>query len=401
MGQDDILELTIADVVYRGKGLARHDGMVVFIPGALTGEKVRVQVTKRRKNYAEADLLEILEASPERIKPVCPFYENCPGCCYQHVSYEEEVRIKNSHLKGFLRRLVDGKQDDVVLSPVPSPLELGYRNKIILHVGHQDDKLALGYVAEDNETVLDIDECPLAAAQINTQLKLTRTDEFFMGKLAKSRDVSFRCTMTDGVLVWADHSSPGKERLTEDTPWGSIHVPRRSFYQVNPLVANELMSYLESTLRELELSAAIDLYCGVGIFAFAAAMAGIPQVVGIDADDSAIRAACSNARRFELENLEFYSGTVKEAFGSALKDLPDGKTALIVDPPRRGLERDVIESTLASSLSTFLYISCAADTLARDIKLLQEGGFRVIQSKLMDMFPRTPYFESVTLLQRG
>ena len=151
----DTATLTIADVVYRGKGLARMDGQVVFVGGVLPGETVEVRFVRRHKNYSEAVLLDITDPSPKRIAPVCPLTTVCPGCCYQHADYGTEIVLKQAQLVNLLQRQV--KVDPAIcLPPVASPRSLEYRNRISLHASEDGSSKALGYIGEDNRTVIDV-----------------------------------------------------------------------------------------------------------------------------------------------------------------------------------------------------------------------------------------------------
>ena len=163
---DDTVELKIADVVYPGRGLARMDGCVVFVSGVLPGETVSARITRRRKNFAEAELIRIEVPSPRRVEPACPLAGTCPGCCYQHADYAEELRLKEAQFVNLLQRIgrVEGPDR---LPSVPSPAPLGYRNKITLHASPDPGGgRRLGYFAFDNRTVLDVPACPLAVAEI-------------------------------------------------------------------------------------------------------------------------------------------------------------------------------------------------------------------------------------------
>jgi 23S rRNA (uracil1939-C5)-methyltransferase len=400
MGNETI-ELSVEDVVYRGKGLGRHDGMVVFVPATLKGERVEVELTVRRKRHAEGRLLRVLEASPRRVAPICPLFGLCPGCAYQHASYEEEVRVKQAQLLGFLNRTRAWDERSVMDEFVPSPQELGYRNKIVLHTGADaSGQACLGYVGEDNHTLLDVAECPLALPLVNRRLAEFRTREFLAQTLPPGEDVTFRHTAEDGTLVWIGRQSPGKERLTEHSPWGPMRVPRTGFFQVNPLLVPALVERVGAQLGSAGCDTALDLYCGCGLLSLAALHAGIGRVIGVDSDPRAIRFAEANARKLAPGEALFRTGRAHEWLPDILKGVAQTRCALIVDPPRRGLDPVTARQIGASSLPALLYVSCAADTLARDLNLLAPSGFRVRSAQGFDMFARTPYFESVVLLTR-
>ncbi|MDI6774341.1 MAG: TRAM domain-containing protein [Verrucomicrobiota bacterium] len=394
------IELTIQDVAYGGRGLGRLDGRVVFVPGVIPGERARARIAKQRKNYAEARLVEILEPSPRRARPVCPLAGTCPGCAYQHMAYAEELRLKAAQLADFLRYQVDASQPDTLLPPVASPRDMGYRNKIVLHASVNGNRTLLGYKAEDNRAVLDVPLCHLAMAPINRRLAERRADPRFMSSLKPGMSVTFRHTENDGALMWKDRTGPGKERLTEFTVLGPLRAPQRSFFQVNPAVGDALIERVMALVKERQPETVIDLYCGVGLFALAADRAGAARVIGIDSDSEAIHAAVSNAERLAARNAEFRACQACLGLKDALGRFGGERTLLIVDPPRRGLEREVVDRIAAANVSLIAHVSCAPDTLARDVARLAEAGWRVASAQVFDMFPRAASFESITVLEK-
>jgi len=402
---DTTVELKIADVVYPGKGLARIEGCVVFIPGVLTGEIVSARITRRRKNYAEAEIIRIDTPSPKRIEPACPIANLCPGCCYQHVDYAEELLLKQAQFISLLQRIGHVEEPNC-LPAVPSPASIGYRNRITLHASRDsqprtdtDKGPRLGYFALDNRSVLDIQACPLAVEDINHLLERLRADRQFMTGINDGQSLSLRYTQADGTLHWLKGTTPSKTRLTETTCLGPVLVPYNAFVQVNIPIADALIRRLTDILAETRPSAAIDLYCGAGIFALAAGKAGVPAVLGIDKNRPAIRAAKQNARRHELPGLQFQAMPAPAGLEYGLTPLPPAETALIVDPPRAGLGKEIIALIASHKPGTLIYISCAPDTLARDAARLSGAGYGIENTQIFDMFPRTPYFESITVFR--
>ncbi len=398
---EQVLSLDILDVVYRGKGLARHEGCVVFVLGVLPGETVTARIRKQHKSYADADLVSIEKKSPARIDPVCPLTEECPGCSYQHMEYTEELRLKQAQFQDMLKRQ-GGTDPSTCLDPTASPTETGYRNKIIFHAqkNKKTGKIVLGYIGKNNRTVFDVPQCPLALPAINKLIKEKLSDTVFMRSLKDGDNVTFRYTENDKALCWAGKSEPGKNRLTETTSIGELKVHNRSFFQVNSAIADKLIKCVIEIVILNKPDTLIDLYCGVGVLSIAAAEAGVPNVLGIDYDRSAIRCASQNAKQRELQQVEFMGEPAGLGLEMALKPIDVSNCTLIVDPPRRGLEKTVIDAIAGKPPSRIIYVSCAADTLARDISRLAEFGYKVKRTQIFDMFPRTPHFESVTLLTR-
>lgn len=391
-----VVELEIADVAYGGSGVGRLDGMAVFVPGCLQAERVRVRLDAVHKCYAEAGLLEILTPSPHRREPSCPLAAICPGCAYQHVDYPEEVRIKQRQLDSLLRRM--GGQESVTMDEaVPAPGELGYRNKVVLHNGLEGQ---LGYYGRDNRTVIDVARCPLAVDAINADIAAVRADTAYTQSLPPRASVTFRWTETDGVRHWKDGDSAGGT-VTEKTPVSEIRLPANGFAQVNNAVAGRLVEAAIRWIRAQAPEFLVDLYCGAGVFALAAAQAGIPNVLGVEVNGPAIRAAKANARQHKLAGVTFAEGDSAAVFDQAIRTVDTDRTAVIVDPPREGLSPALRESLLKHRPAALLYISCAPDTLARDLKHLTTDTYVLERCQVLDMFPRTAHFETLAILRRG
>lgn len=389
------VELDIVDVAYGGRGVGRLDGMAVFVPGCLEGERVRARLDAVHKRYAEAALLAVLTPSAHRVEPACPLADRCPGCAYQHVDYPEEVAIKQRQLAALLRRL-GGLESVSMAEALPAPGELGYRNKIVLHAGPDGE---LGYYGRDNRTVIDVERCPLAVDAINADIAAVRADKTFMQSLPPRSSVTFRWTQADGVRHWKDGDSAGGP-VTEKTPHGEIRLPAAGFAQVNNAVADKLVEVATHWIRTQAPEFLIDLYCGAGIFALAAAQAGVPHVLGVEVNGPAIRAAKANAHQHKQMAVTFVEGDAAAVFDKAIQQVDADRTAVIVDPPREGLSPALCESLLKHLPAALLYISCSPDTLARDLKRLTAAAYQVESCRLLDMFPRTAHFETMTILRR-
>lgn len=390
------VRLEIADLVYPGRGLARLDGRVIFIPGVLPGETVSARITGEKKNFAEAELLAVESPSTRRVDAACPLAGSCPGCSYQHLDYREELRVKESQFRDLLRKL--GKiTDPPRREAVPSPAPLGYRNKITLHAGTAPDpERALGYYGYDNETVIDVPACPLARPEINELLARLREDPGFRAGLRPGEPILLRWTEADGAV----RRRKGENiNLTETTALGKVRVPIGSFFQVNIPVANRLLEDLAGVVSRLHPAAAIDLYCGAGLFSLAAGKASVPNVLGIDRDRDAVRAARENAGLHNLPGLQFETLSATDGLRFGLAPLDPEETLLILDPPRTGLEKGVTNLIARFRPASLVYVSCGPDTLARDAARLAQSGYRIEQTGIYDMFPRTPHFESLTVFR--
>ncbi len=395
MQKDSEVEVSIETTGFGGDGIGRLDGMVVFVRGALPGETVRVRLTEVRKRFAKGELLQVQTPAPQRQAPDCPLAVACPGCSYQHVAYPAELAYKQEQLEGLLAKL-GGLQELPLLEPIGASKPEGYRNKIVLH---SDGEGALGYYGFDNRTVLDVPCCPLAVPAIQEALPDIRAKS--AGRLQQHDSITVRWTAADGVLYWTNQHAP-RSWLTECDDRGPLQVPAGSFWQVNPGMLPKLLDIVRGMIQSCEPEHVLDLYCGAGLFALAAAD-GVKHVLGVEMQREAIRAARANAASRKLSQVLFAAGDSASLYPEAMGQV-DGETSLlIVDPPREGLSKKL--SALLGDANrpgprNLLYISCAADTLARDLKRLCADAYQVVSIQLLDLFPRTAHFETIVLLER-
>ena len=414
---EETIELTIERIAFRGPGVAHAGSVVCFVPETCPGERVRARVVRRRKNYWEARVEAVLEASPDRLpQPDCRVFTadgeaKTPGCVYDHATHEAELRWKEEQLREFLER--QARLPDPAIAPAfASPSRLNYRNKSTMHVARNAaGRRVLGYVGEDNETVSDQPRCPLSVDPINDALADIRADESFWRFARPGSRLALRHTPHDGVVVSValpngSLEPPELPPLTETAPVvGDLEVPARGFWQMNPAVGTALVEAVADEIRAAAPVRFLDLYCGVGVFGLVAAALGVPSVAGVESGRDAIAAAQRNAARLGFAGrAAFACADAAKALPALLADGPADGTLSLVDPPRAGLAPDAVRALLAAPPRRLLYVSCAPDTLARDLALLCApggGAFRLESARLFDMFPRTAHFETLCVLARA
>jgi 23S rRNA (uracil1939-C5)-methyltransferase len=364
-----IAELRIEDVAFGGKGVAREQGKAVFVPYTIEGEIVSAEVVREKKQFAEAELVEVKERSPDRMEPQCPYFARCGGCAYQHISYERQLAIKWRQVREALERI--GKIKDVPMRPiVPSPQQYGYRNRITVHA--QDG--LIGFFRRDSHRLIDIERCPISRDEVNRAL----------AELRRQRHVR------DGHYTLRASSEP------------------RVFSQINDDVAQVLRDLIVAVIPPKQ-DLLIDAYCGAGFFA-KSLLDKFERVIGIDWDRFAIEAARENASEREMyiagdvaEELQ-QVGAVHPNRPTRGNDTSTGRlrsiaaTTLIVDPPATGLSVGVRNAILEIAPTTLIYVSCNPPTLARDLKELCEK-FTINSVTPFDMFPQTAEIEVVTHLR--
>jgi 23S rRNA (uracil1939-C5)-methyltransferase len=359
-----VVDLKIEDMAFGGKGVGREQGKAIFVPYTIEDETVSAEILREKKQFAEAELVEVKEGSSHRVKPECPYFGRCGGCVYQHIDYEHQLAIKWRQVRDVLQRI--GKLKDISMRPIiPSPKQYKYRNRITVHV--QDG--VTGFFRRDSHRLIDVERCPISCEEVNRAL-------------TELRERNPR----DGHYTLRPSSS------------------QRVFSQTNDEVADalrDLVLHLVPPKQDL----LVDAYCGAGFFA-KALLNKFERVVGIDWDRFAIAAAKEEATEKET----YIAGDVEEELGRALEQTRKGdlqiapavtdrrSLTIIVDPPATGLSTGVRRVIRDFSPTTLIYVSCNPATLARDLKELQEK-LTVHSITPLDMFPQTAEIEVVAHLQ--
>ena len=404
-------ELTPTTSVYGGDTLARlPDGRAVFIPYGLPDELLQIRLVEEKDRYARGEILEVLEPSPSRIEPRCPHFQECGGCHYQHMPYQEQLRIKEGILVDQLRRV--GKIEAPPVKAIqPSPSPWNYRNHIQFHVA-QDGRP--GFLKHRSNKIVPISECHLPEDSLNeiwpqfnleyipgldrVGLRSGEEGQDTLILLESQGNEPFEFSVD--LPISAVLKGPGGEIILSGDDFTVIPVldfpfvvSAGSFFQTNTSVAESLVSYLLDILPLREDTVCLDVYCGVGLFsAFLAPR--VKKVIGIESSPSACEDFLYNLSGFE--NVELYDLPAEDVL-SGLGFSPD---IILLDPPRAGLSKTVLDSVAELDPEMIVYISCDPATLARDIQRFHKKGFSLLESTPFDMFPQTFHIESLSLLQR-
>ena len=428
-----------------GMGVARIDGRVVFVHGALRGEKCRVLILKTLKSVAFAKVLEVLEPSSERITPDCPYFPRCGGCTYRHIRYEEELRLKKQRVQDNLSRI--GGSDVTVEEILGAQDTLRYRNKAQYPVSKDG---AVGFYRARTHEVIECEHCLLVRPEADAAAEALR--EYMQScrvagydektgrglirhlyvrsnaageslicvlvngdKLPKEdrlvtllRDACPKCTgivlgtnTKKGNVILGDRYRTlwGSDRL-EDTLCGKtfrLSVP--SFYQVNRAQAERLYAKAIEFAGLTGQETVLDLYCGAGTITLAL-LDHAKKVLGAEIVPEAIDDARENAARNGVKNAEFFCGDASDVAKKLAREnlRPD---VITVDPPRKGLAADVVESIAEMQPGRVVYVSCDSATMARDVKRFADFGYAAKRACAVDMFPRADHVETVVLLSKG
>jgi 23S rRNA (uracil1939-C5)-methyltransferase len=403
------LDLRLEGMAYGGDTFGRDTaGRMIFVPFALPGERVAAQVTEAHAHWCRARLMEVLEPSADRIAPRCRHFGACGGCHYQHVRSPAQPAIKQAILRAQLERL-GGFRDPAVRPTVPSPSPWNYRNHVQFTQapdGH------LGFLAAHSHQPLPIEECYLPESTIGALWPALQIDP-----ISGLEHVALRCAGDEAQIifhaevdpdvgleldlrasaVWLSpsgaHNLAGDSALVFNVHSRLYRVHAASFFQVNSALTPTLVDLVLDGLQLSPGQTVFDLYAGVGLFSAFVAERGA-QVVAVEQSSSACDDFAVNLDEFQAASL--YQASVEEA----LPALPFRPDAVIADPPRAGLGREVVTALTAHSPARLVYVSCDPSTLARDGRMLTDAGYHLEQVTPVDMFPQTFHIESVSVWSR-
>ncbi|MDR3143776.1 MAG: class I SAM-dependent RNA methyltransferase [Puniceicoccales bacterium] len=385
------LELSVENMTNLGLGVGRVNGWVVLLPFVLRGERVRARIFKNHKNYSEADLLKVLEASPQRREPLCPLFGLCGGCQYQHIAYEEQRKIKRQQVREFFHR---SSWTDIEPSLPLSGGEWAYRTKLTPHF--QRPKAAqfpIGFLRKGSrQALIDVPHCPIATEAINEALGQARAEihskasSYCRGQTLLFRDI-------DGQVC------RDPRRIVEQRIDSLVFSFRAGgFFQNNTQVLPPMIRYIVRKASEGPLADfLIDAYGGVGVFALSAA-AHFQEVMGIEIDEDAVALARDNAEKNQIRNASFIRGSADAIFEKIR--FPADRSVVIIDPPRKGCDPVFLQQLLRFHPRKILSISCEPSTQIRDLKDLLGHGYRLQELQPVDLFPQTRHIENIAVLGR-
>jgi 23S rRNA (uracil1939-C5)-methyltransferase len=435
------LELTLDGIAQGGEGVGRWQERVVFARGGLPGERVQVRLRERRDSYARGDVIELLDASPDRIEPRLPGADHMP---WQHIAYSAQLRFKRQILADQLAK-IGGLTDLPVAETLAAARPWGYRNSVHFHcVGRR-----IGYYAADSHDLQEIDSDPLLLPVLNDVLAALRSvvragapmpaevilraseaygyvlaalllpergsptlrhgsgeqqsrraegrggDEEAIGDLSQlAARWRMRCPALAGVTLPSQPPAAlGADHLIEELGGIAFHLRPATFFQINSAAAEALLAFARTGLALSGGERLLDLYCGAGAFALPLA-AIAAEVLGIEEYAGAIEDGRTTAGENGIANVRFEVGRVEQV----LRQLQGSFEAAVLDPPRRGCHPQALEQLLRLAPARIVYISCQPATLARDLKLLVAGGYQVVSMQPVDLFPQTAHIESVCVL---
>ena len=383
------LRLTLEGWSRLGEAHATYDGRNFLVFGGIPGEEVVAEVIKCRPEYTAAVVVEVLKPSRHRTVAPCPYFGSCTGCQWQHVNYDHQLQVKRQMVLDALGSV--GGFDQASVSPtVPSPEQYGYRNHARVTVGRR--KGDLGFVNRESRRFVPIDRCLLMHPWINESLQQLQ------GKCAETTQMSLRYGVNTGdflvqpALKNQEVALPsGQKHYQESLGGHEFRIAASSFFQVNTSQAAGMVQLVRDGLELSGKELLVDAYAGVGTFAILLAPYA-RKVIAIEESSSAVRDAKVNAGG--MDGIQFIQGKTEDV----LAQIRERPHAVILDPPRAGCDRTTLEAVKQLAPLRMVYVSCDPDTLARDLKILCQGPFRLERVQPIDMFPQTHHVECIATL---
>lgn len=407
MVKGQVVELKLDAAAHGGQALGRHEGKVIFVDGVLPGEVARVRIVDDRKRWARAALLEVIQPSPDRVDPPCPYYGSCGGCHWQHAAYASQLTYKRQIVVEQLRRL--GHLEDLPVRPVMGMEEPWfYRN----HAQFRPDRSGqLGFQASRSHDVVPIDQCLLlhplldelyvaldldwpelrqlslrAGIHTGEQMCIFEIGDDAFPELEVDLPVSCVLRLSDG----RDVALIGRDAYHEELRGRLFRISAASFFQVNTEQAEVLLDVVAELLDPQPKDTLLDVFCGVGTLGLSVCDQ-VGRVIGLEEHPAAVADAVANAQGNERVTL--LHGEARATIAQVQAEI----TKVILDPPRQGCHPQLISALLSARPQRIVYVSCDPTTLARDAALLVEGGYAPLAVQPIDMFPQTYHIETVSL----
>ncbi|MFD1708197.1 23S rRNA (uracil(1939)-C(5))-methyltransferase RlmD [Siminovitchia sediminis] len=445
--KNDEIDVIFEDLTHDGKGVAKVDGYPLFVGNALPGEKGKIRVTKLNKGYGFGRLLELYEESVFRTEPTCPIFAECGGCQLQHITYEGQLKAKEKQVRDVMDRI--GKLGNINIHPVlgmENPWH--YRNKAQVPVGEQEGGLVGGFYKQRSHEIVNMEACLIQQEENDEVLQKVKAicNDFgiraYNEKNHKGtlRHIMIRSGKVTGeimvVLITRTPDIPGRRKLVErivseiqevksvvqninpkrtnvifgdqtHVLWGEEYIydtigevkfaiSARSFYQVNPeqtkVLYDKALEYADLHGQET----VIDAYCGIGTISLFLAQRA-KKVYGVEIVPEAIEDAERNAELNGIDNVEFAVGEAETVIPKWYEEGVEADV-LVVDPPRKGCDESLLQTIIEMKPKKVVYVSCNPATLARDLRILEDGGYKTVQVQPVDMFPQTVHVECVAQL---
>lgn len=449
LNKGDIIELTITGLTQEGMGVGRHDGLVVFINDSLPQETVEAKIIDIKKGYAIAECLKIINNSINRVKPECKYFDSCGGCTFQHMNYVSQLDYKKNIVKDAIERIA-GLNNVNILDTIGMERPYNYRNKAQFPVGKINGKAVSGFFKRGTHNIVDIDTC-FIQDEYSNRIKnivtyfinyykipvynektgqglirnvMTRvgfsSDEIMVVIVSTTKNIPYiqhlikllidsmpkiksiiinvNKMKTNVILGEKNYKVYGVDKIKDNIGDLTFSISPHSFFQVNPVQTKKLYDKVLEYAKLDDTQTVYDLYCGAGTISLFLARK-CKQVIGVEIVSQAIEDAKENAKLNSISNVNFICGKAEEVVPRLYAEGQEADI-VVVDPPRKGCEIEVLETIIKMNPKRIVYVSCKPSTLARDLKYLVENGYSVVEVQPVDMFPWTEHVETVVLITR-
>ncbi len=388
------IELEIETLTNMGQGLGRHNGWVVMVRYALPGERIQARVYRNEKNFSEADLVAVLDPSPDRVEAPCPVFGQCGGCQYQHFAYDAQLEWKTRQVKELLWHMA--RIETAVLPAIPSPKQYGYRSKLTPHFPKpkKDRPIQIGFLRQGSRSsYVEIESCPLVSEEMNEKLTEARAE------IRQNHEhTPYKKGATLLIREHLDGVTTNPKAIIREKVGGLLFsFPAGEFFQNNPSILESFTQYVGQKASEGGVRNLVDAYCGSGLFCLTAA-AYFKDAVGIEVSDFSVQYAIENARANNLTNTRFVLGDAASIFSQV--NFKGDDTAVIIDPPRKGASEDFLNQLIVFGPQRIVYVSCNPATQMRDLRILIEGKYEIEEVQPFDLFPQTKHLECVVTLTK-
>ena len=389
--------IEILKLDHQGRGIGKINNKIIFIKNALPKELVEVKIEKDKKNYLKGIVTNYIKKSEKRIKPKCPYYEQCGGCNLMHINYQDQIEYKQEKIENIIHKYVD--KFIKVNKIIPCEKIYNYRNKITFHVNNK-----IGLYEDNTNNIIEIDKCLLADNKINKILKELKTL-----KLNKD-EITIRSSYNDSLIYYKNKDNiinvscnniinnntiiKGNNYIIEKLKDFKFIISPTSFFQVNTQQTIILYDLIKELAKPNKNDILLDLYCGTGTIGLYLSKES-KEILGIEINKEAIIDANKNKALNNIKNAKFIAGDAKEII-KKLKYKPD---IIIVDPPRSGLYKGMIKDLINFKANKIIYVSCDPITLSRDLQELKEQ-YIIKEIQPVDLFPNTYHIENIVLLEK-
>lgn len=378
--------IKIDSVAFGGEGVGRIDNLVTFVPFSAPGDELEVEINQRKKRFLRGRIVRIIKPSPLRVEPLCRYYGNCGGCCYQHIRYDSQLVFKKKQVEDAFRK-ISKIANPPVADVIASPENYHYRGKAQYHAEENLREWKIGFLDVSGGRLVDIEHCEIMEETINRQMRILR----------ESKKPLYR---KSELAVWSDcpvGASGDEKTIIRMVQGKSFLVPCDGFFQANLSLTDAMVDAVCRLAALDEISTVVDAYCGSGLFSVF--LSSLARVTGIEISEQAVRYARINAGNHGTQNVDFIQGDVESVLCKNF--LPPGEKIdlFVLDPPRIGCSQIVLKSMVDLHPRKIIYISCNPATQARDVKYLNECGYHLQSLQPLDMFPQTQHIEVIGYLE--